>query len=373
MTGRPIGRPKPPRVLVFNFFAGLKARGIPVYAAELEECFGRLGIEHRELRAPAWLGRAPAALQNVCYVLYEQVVAPLAGRWWRTGLTVYPYNAGSLLDAWTGRAVMVVHDLIPNRRDSGGLAARYIRTCQAWHARLGRPVATVSRHTQRQVRRIERYRRCPLYLWANPFYAFETALQRAAAGPADALQTPGAQDRATQPVRVLLCSGMGSNKDYRGALRLLRQLPGELPVALRVLGFGDEAALAERALASLPAERRTHTSVLPRLTLDGIVREFLAADVVWVHSRAEGFGRPVVEARMAGRPVVATDIGAFRPLRRLGHVHLYKDTDFAAAFGRALGEARGRQVEAASAQSFNRQLEAEVMRLLRHTGQGGPV
>ncbi|WP_374674998.1 glycosyltransferase [Ideonella sp.] len=357
-------------MLVFNFFAGLKARGIPVYAAELEECFGRLGIEHRELRAPAWLARAPAALQNVCYVLYEQVVAPLAGRWWRTGLTVYPYNAGSLLDAWSGRAVMVVHDLIPNRRDSGGLAARYIRTCQAWHARLGRPVATVSRHTQRQLRRIERYRRCPLYLWANPFYAFETALQRTAAPPSAVPHAPAAP---AQPVRVLLCSGMGANKDYRGALRLLRQLPGDLPVVLRVLGFGDDAALAERALAGLPAERRAQARVLPRLTLDGIVDEFRAADVVWVHSRAEGFGRPVVEARMAGRPVVATDIGAFRPLRRLGHVHLYKDADFVAAFQAALGEARHHQVAAASAQSFNRQLEAEVMRLLRHAGRPDPA
>jgi glycosyltransferase involved in cell wall biosynthesis len=367
VTGRPPGRQKPPRVLVFNFFAGLKARGIPVYAAELEECFGRLGIEHRELRAPAWLDRAPAALQNVCYVLYEQVVAPLAGRWWRTGLTVYPYNAGSLLDAWTGRAVMVVHDLIPNRRDSGGLAARYIRTCQAWHARLGRPVATVSRHTQRQLRRIERYRRCPLYLWANPFYAFEAALQRAA----PVLLT--GSDATAQPVRLLLCSGMGSNKDYRGALRLLRQLPADLPVDLRVLGFGDDAVLAERALALLPPEQRARVTVLPRLSLAGIVNEFRVAQVVWVHSRAEGFGRPVVEARMAGRPVVATDIGAFRPLRRLGHVHLYKDSDFHAAFEAALGEARSQHVGAASAESFNRQLEAEVMRLLRHAGGGEPA
>lgn len=352
---------RPVRVLVFNFFGGIKARGIPVYAAELEECFRRLGVEHVELRAPAWLARAPTLLQNVCYVLFEQVVAPLVGRWRRTALTVYPYNACSLFDTLAGRAVMVVHDLIPNRRDSGGAAAKYIRVCQAWHARLGRPVATVSRHTLRQLQRLDQFRCCPLYLWANPFYAFEGALERRRS-PCDAPDAPPQRRRS-----VLLCSGLGANKDYRGALRLLRQLPDDVDVDVRVLGFGDDAALAERALALLPPHRRAGVRVLPRLTLDGIVQAFCCADLVWVHSRAEGFGRPVVEARMSGRPVLATDIGAFRPLRRLNHVHLYKDAAFVEAFRTALAEAASHTITAASARSFNRQLEVEVMRLLEET------
>jgi glycosyltransferase involved in cell wall biosynthesis len=346
----------PSRVLVFNFFAGLKARGIPVYAAELEACFRRLGIEHRELRAPSWLARAPAVVQNACYVFYEQLVAPLAGRWWRTDVTVYPYNASSLLDALTGRAVMVVHDLIPNRRESTGLAARYIRLCQAWHAAWGRPVATVSRHTLRQLQRVGRFRRCPLYLWANPFYAFEDALRREVA--------PAPGDTPPRPLTVLLCSGMGANKDYRGALRLLRHLPASGPVTLRVLGFGNDAPLAERVISSLPPAWRAGAVVLPRLTLEETVREFTRCDLVWVHSRAEGFGRPVVEARMAGRPVLATDIGAFRAFRRLGHVHLYKEACFAKAFSAAQADVAAGRVSVASAQPFNHQLETEVARLL---------
>jgi glycosyltransferase involved in cell wall biosynthesis len=343
-----------PRVLVFNFFAGMKPRGIPVYARELEVCFLRLGVEHRELRAPAWMARAPAMVQNLFFVLFEQVVAPLLARWHRCTWTVYPYNSGSLFDALTGRSVMVIHDLIPNRRDSRGLAARYIRVCQAWHAWLGRPVATVSRHTMRQLGRISRFERCDKYLWANPFYAFEAVLARQGARPV----------RPQKGMTLLLCSGIGPNKDYRGALKLLRRLPPQAGWQIRVLGFGDEAPLARRTLDLLPPAWRDRVHVLPRLSLDEIVAEFSGADVVWVHSRAEGFGRPVMEARMCGKPVVATDIGAFRQLRRFRHVHLYKDVDFERAVQGAVADARAGQCGRASAQAFNRQLEAEVGRLL---------
>ncbi len=350
----------PTRVLVFNFFAGLKQRGIPVYSRELEACFRRLGVCHHELRAPAWLGRAPAIVQNLCFVLYEQIVAPLVARRLGCQLTVYPYNSGSLLDAWAGRAVMVIHDLIPNRRDSQGLAARYITACQAWHARLGRPVATVSRHTLRQLSRIEQFRRCEKYLWANPFYAFEDALAR----------QPVRRRRTTEATTVLLCSGIGPNKDWRGALLLLRSLPAEQAFDVRVLGFGDDVRLAQRRLGLLPDHWRTRVTLLPRLSLDETVAEFVRSDLVWVHSRAEGFGRPVMEARMCGRPVVASDIGAFRQLRRFRHVYLYRDEGFAAALEAGLADARAGSAHAASAQSFNRQLETEVARLLaRHASR----
>lgn len=345
------------RILVFNFFSGIKRRGIPLYAGELEECLRRLGVSHRELRAPRWVAKLPTVLQNLCFVFFEQVVAPVAGRVMGCGLTVYPYNSCSLIDSFAGRSVMVIHDLIPNRRENRGLAARYIRACQAWHARCGRPIATVSRHTMRQLDRIGRFKRCAKYLWANPFYAFEAALDRLTPLP----------PRSSADTTVLLCSGIGPNKDYRGALKLLRRLPGEAGWRVRVVGFGDDAGLARRRLDALPEGWRGRVTVLPRLGLDDIVAEFAGADVVWVHSQAEGFGRPVMEARMCGRPVVATDIGAFRQLRRFRHVHLYKEAEFERAFASALEDAHNGRCGHVSAQGFNRQLEEEVRRLLAGT------
>lgn len=361
-TAAPVGEDASDRILVFNFFAGLKPRGIPVYARELEACFQRIGVAHRELRAPTWMARMPPFIQSLFFVLFEQLLAPLVGRWQGCCLTVYPYNSGSVLDAWAGRSVMVIHDLIPNRRDSRGLAARYIQACQAWHAWLGRPIATVSRHTMRQLERIRRFRQCDKYLWANPFYAFEAALVNSAVHH---------RQRGGQRSVVLLCSGTGANKDFRGALRLLRGLPPAVALDVRVLGFGDHAHLAEHRLDLVPPHRRQHITVLGRLSLAETVAEFVNADLVWVHSRAEGFGRPVMEARMCGRPVVASDIGAFRQLRRFGHVHLYRDSSFEQSLRAALIDTHSGDCRAASAQAFNRQLEDEVGRLLRsyHSGR----
>jgi glycosyltransferase involved in cell wall biosynthesis len=344
------------RVLVFNFFADIKPRGIPVYARELEVCFQRIGVSHRELCAPRWMSGFPAVLQNICFVLFEQVLAPLLSMWWRCSLTVYPYNSGGLLDALVGKSVMVIHDLIPNRRSSRSLAARYIQVCQAWHAWLGRPIATVSRHTMRQLQRISRFQRCEKYLWSNPFYAFEAALARP--------HSPRRRATTTATITVLLCSGIGPNKDYRGALRLLRGLAADEPLEIRVLGFGNDARLAERAVRSLPEAWRNRVRVLPRLSLDEAVGEFLGSDLVWVHSRAEGFGRPVMEARMCGRPVLASDIGAFRQMRRFRYLHLYRDGEFEKVLQAALVDARLGGCSAASSGDFNRKLEEEALRLL---------
>jgi glycosyltransferase involved in cell wall biosynthesis len=344
-----------PRVLVFNFFAGIKPRGIPVYARELEACFQRVGVDHRELRAPRWVGALAAPVQNVLFVLFEQVVAPMAALWFGCCLTVYAYNSGSVIDALAGRSVLVIHDLIPNRRDARGLAAWYIKICQAWHAWMGRPIAVVSRHTMRQIDRVDRYRRCEKFLWANPFYAFEAALAR----------QQSRRPRGRRPLTLLLCSGIGPNKDFRGALRLLRHVEADDEIHLRVLGFGDDARLAVRRLDLLPPGWRSRVTVLPRLSLDQTVAEFSGAGLVWVHSRSEGFGRPVMEARMCGRPVLATDIGAFRQLRRFQHVHLYHDSTFEEAFHKAMIDARAGHCAPASAVGFNRQLEQEVTRLLQ--------
>jgi hypothetical protein len=305
-----------PRVLVFNFFAGVKDRGIPIYAREVNEGLRRVGIAAIELRCPRWLARLPSPLLNVAFVFAEQIVAPLLRKLRNCSLTIYPYNSASLIDAVTGKSVLVVHDLISNQADRGQLAARYIRFTQAVHRYLRRPVCAASEQTLSYLRRLPAFSRSPLHLWPNPFYEFEAAATR----------LPRSR-RTSGRLRVLLCTGMGPNKDYAGAIRILRRSKALAEAEVRILGFGDDALLAMRRIERLPAEYRHRITVLPRLSLEQVCCEYRDSDIVWVHSLHEGFGRSCIEARINGCRVLASNIAAFRKMRWLG-LQLYKKREF---------------------------------------------
>lgn len=311
------------RVLVFNFFAGVIERGIPLYTQNLAECMRRVGLHPIEIRCPVWLRRLPRPARNIAFVLFEQIVAPLWGILRGCSLAVYPYNSVSIVDSVLGRAVMVIHDLIPNRRHN--LAGRYICVTQTIHRWIGGRICAASEHTLTHLRRLAAFKRCSLALWSNPFYSFQSA---------NAWRTVSPRDGGGPP-RVLLCSGMGRYKDYSGALRLFARSAVLQGAELRVMGFGDDAALAMRRVQRLPAEIRSRITVLPRLTLADLIDEYVSSDVVWVHSKKEGFGRCVVEGRLSGRPVVASDIGAFRKFAPFG-VRLYRKDTFDSHISSAL-------------------------------------
>ena len=334
-------------VLVFNFFGGVMDRGIPLYSQDIAECMRRVGLEPIELRCPRSLRRLPRALLNPLFVLFEQLVAPLVRELRGCSLTVYPYNSAGIIDAALGRSVVVIHDLISNGRSNGALAARYIRCTQAVHRAFARPVCAASEHTLAQLRRLPAFQRCVLQLWPNPFYAFEEALAR---------RKPRAPRRGHRPLRVLLCSGMGQSKDYGGALKLFSQSPVLEGAELRIVGFGDDAHLAGRRSSHLPDAIRQRITVLPRLSLDDLVAEYTECDLVWVHSRREGFGRFVIEAQMSGRPVLASNIAAFRGL--MGpNVYLYRRDDFDVGAARALSGGPASILDVASCHAS---LEASV-------------
>jgi glycosyltransferase involved in cell wall biosynthesis len=350
------------RVLVFNFFNGIKERGIPLYARELEKCFERIGIGHVELACPRWARRLHPGLLNLLFVAFEQIVAPLMALWRGCSVTVYPYNSCSVIDALLGRSVMVVHDLISNERASRGLAAAYIRSTQIIHCALRRPVCAVSEHTLKTLRRLERYAQCPLYLWSNPFYAFEETVARLAG------ETPPPRAQ-----RILLCSGVGPNKDFVGALQLF-QLSADLHEAeLRVVGFGADAFLARRRLDRLPASITSRITVLARLSIDELVREYRDCDLVWVHSKKEGFGRPVVEARISGRCVLASNISAFRQLKRLGCVNVYRQENFGELLAHRLVGPAQCHSGPLSAVDLHLQLEGAVATVMRRHFGGNPL
>ena len=312
------------RVLLFNFFAGILDRGIPAYAQDITICMHRVGVEVVELRCPRLLRGLPRPLLNLCFVLFEQLLAPLVRLVRGCSATVYPYNSSGVIDSVFGRSVLVVHDLISNHRQNTRVAARYIRLTQAVHRGLRRPICAASSHTYTQLHRLKAFHKSPLWLWTNPFYAFESALKQQEVP----LRTP------SRPLRVLLCSGMGSNKDYAGALKLFRKSSALATAELHILGFGHDARLAKRRITRMPDSLRRRVRVLPRLSLAEVAAEYASADIVWVHSRKEGFGRPVVEALLAGKPVIATNIAAFREFARPG-VYLYGRSNFARALEQA--------------------------------------
>jgi glycosyltransferase involved in cell wall biosynthesis len=249
-----------------------------------------------------------------------------------------------------------VHDLIPNRRHN--LAARYICVAQTVHRWTGGRVCAASEHTLTHLRRLPAFKRCTLALWSNPFYSFESALVwRAASTPRN----------AASPPRVLLCTGMGRYKDYSGALRLFARSAALRGAELRVMGFGDDAHLAMRRVQRLPADVRRRITVLPRLTLKELITEYVASDIVWVHSKKEGFGRCVIEGRLSGRPVVASDIGAFRKFAPFG-VQLYRREGFETAVSRALEHG---PTFAFSPADYHAPLEEAVSQVVAAHARGG--
>jgi glycosyltransferase involved in cell wall biosynthesis len=346
------------RVLIFNFFSGVKERGIPLYASELSACMRRLGVDHVELTCPAGLRRLHPTFQNVCFVFFEQLVAPIIAGIQRCSVVIYPYNSCGIVDALLGRSILVVHDLIPNARPQRqALASMYIRLTQAVHCSLRRPVCTGSLHTLRMLRRLPLFSRGPMYLWSNSFHAFEDVAQ--------AIAGEGRCERKTQS--VLLCTGAGKNKDLAGAIRMFEASAMQHRAELRIVGLGDDAPLHQRRVDHWLGVSAGRVTVLGKLSLADIAREYRDADVVWVHSLKEGFGRPIVEARIMGRPVLANNIGAFRRLTELGHLSVYDQSSFEAHLTSLLDQRGAPSPEQLSSVHINRQLESSVLEVLdRH-------
>jgi glycosyltransferase involved in cell wall biosynthesis len=320
-------------VLFADFFGTVKERGIAAYVRDLEAIAAPMA-EVTTLRAPAWVKRRPQGVQNLLMVLHEQLVVPLHALVRRPDLIVFPYNSSSLLLSLSRRTVCVIHDLIPYRPKNrgSGLAFAYVACTARWHARLGRRFVAVSPFTARTLKALPRFSGAPVITIPNCFTAAPPALDPAALPPPRR--------------RVTLVSGVGPNKDFARALELMAAVAARLDdLAFDVVGFGPDhpraTAMVDDARArglALP-EIKVHP-LLSRADLDAM----LAANAVtWAHTRAEGFGRVVVEGRQAGRPVVMSRLPVFRSLADpLTFSYPNDDPDaFVAALARALTDPAG--------------------------------
>lgn len=292
------------KVLVFNFFAGIFHRGIPLYVDNLCVGLERQGMRVTQFRCPKFLHRRPRWLINLVFVFCEQVVMPIAGLAYAR--TIYPYNSVSIAASIFGRPLMIVHDFIPCHLRNKAFAARYIRATQRIHDCRGGDIAYISRGNWRTARLTHRFTRSRTYLFPNAFFRFAE------------LRSPVAPAREDY---VLLCSGWGKNKDLEGALTLYLQSGLSAKRPLRILGL---QGVGERvtAFCALHPEIAGRVTVLGKVDDAVVVSCYEKAAWVWVHSLQEGFGRSIAEARLCGCRVAATNIPPFRE-QRDGAVTLY--------------------------------------------------
>jgi glycosyltransferase involved in cell wall biosynthesis len=134
--------------------------------------------------------------------------------------------------------------------------------------------------------------------------------------------------------RVLLAVGrLTRQKGVDVAVRALPSLPGD--TVLVVLGEGPERVELERLAHSLDVDRRVF--LLGRVP---DVAAWLRRAAVLVHpARWEGFGLAVLEAMLAGLPVVATSVSSLPELVVAGTTGLLVPPDDAVALAEATARA----------------------------------
>jgi glycosyltransferase involved in cell wall biosynthesis len=281
-------------ILVFNFFGGILKRGIPNYVDNLCVALGREGVECKQLRCPTIMRKLPRSLLNVAFVLTEQLVVPLVGI--RYDRVIYSSNSVSLAGVFSRKSALIVHDFISCRGRNGSLAARYTRLTQAAYDKGRGDVIYISESTKRIGRTLKRFSRSNTFLFPNSFYNFMAHVS------------------AEQPARsgaVLLCSGWSATKDLAGALQLYLESGLYRTRSLRILGLAGRREVIEK-FEQDHSEVRGRIELMPELNDREVVLAYENASWTWVHSKSEGFGRSVAEARICGSLVIASNIPPLR-------------------------------------------------------------
>jgi hypothetical protein len=296
-------------ILINDFIGGVLDRGMPLYVRNLIDGLNEEGFRVSVVRAPRICRKLPRSLFYVITVLVEQTVLPLVGLVRRADLTLYPYNSVAIIDLFTRRGRIVVHDLEQLNRALSPSKAYYLLCYRAirW---LDYAVFTISGLSRARIGKSGLFGAGPVTILPNTFYAFERLL-RAAAPPREAKNS------------LLLCTGSTTNKDLEGVVA--DYLPRLLERGYRVSVFGLHKATDASRLAALSLYLDSgQLRLCGQLSDSEVAAEYKKHEIVWVHSLREGFGRCVVEGRLAGSRVICTAIPEFAELRD-DDVYLYRD------------------------------------------------
>lgn len=178
-------------------------------------------------------------------------------------------------------------------------------------------------------------------------------------GPAQRVGKPAARAAFDLPAAAGLVVSTGRlnpSKNHAVLVRALALLPD---VHLAIAGAGGEIATLEGLATELGVYDRLHLvgEVAPARIFD-----FLAAgDVFAFPSRIETFGLAVVEAAIAGLPIVASDLPVLREVLAVPGgeaAAVFVPSDDPAAFAAALGRLLGGDEQAARLTSNSRALAA---------------
>jgi len=271
------------------------------------------------VRAPSICRVLPRNLFYMIAVAVEQLVLPVLGYLLRADLTLYPYNSVAIADLFTRRGRIVVHDLEQLNRGMS-LSKIYYLACYRVLKKTDSPMFTISELTRQRISDSGLFGRGPVVMLPNTFNTFERYLR--------------AIKRTPEPAKsLLLCTGSTANKDIETLVT--DYLPKVLAAGFRVSILGLHKATDAPRLAALQSFIESgQLRICGRLSDRAVAREYRSHRIVWVHSLREGFGRCLVEGRLAGARVICTDIPEFEGLRD-DAVHFYKDADqFAATLDR---------------------------------------
>lgn len=296
------------RILINDFIGGVLDRGIPLYVRNLIDGLRQEGFQVKVMRAPAVCRKLPRGLFYLIAVFAEQILLPVVGFLLRAELTIYPYNSIAIADLLTRRGRIVVHDLEQLNRPLS-FSKLYYLFCYRMVKWRNAPVFTISEISRQRLNNSGLFGRGEIIILPNTFFAFERLLT---------------VDVPKRSARILLCTGSTANKDLETLVA--DYLPNALARGHSISILGLHKLSDAPRLDSLRGFIKSgQLRLCGQLSDWQVANEYLSHVVVWVHSLREGFGRCVVEGRLAGGRVIATDIPEFAALRD-DDVYLYKDS-----------------------------------------------